>query len=380
MSARRVVDVEGFDGLCRELQARGWQVIAPTLRDGCVTYAPISGIADLPAGVGDTQVPGRYRTTPRADQALFGYAAPVQSVKPVFFPARELLLRVRTTEPANPQIEPAPTAERPVALLGLRSCDLAALAQHDHILTERAAVDVHYAARRADTVVIAVACSDPAATCFCASLGTGPAPSGDFDIALTEVLDKDGHRFVADVGSDRGRDLLDAVGAGRAGERDLAAAERVVAHATAAMTRHVESDDLVGILFSSVESAVWDEVADRCLACTNCTLVCPTCFCSTIDDVSDLTSEHAERCRVWASCFTKEYSYIHGGSVRESTRSRYRQWLTHKFAAWQVQFGSVGCVGCGRCIAWCPAGIDVTEEIAALRDGDARHPTREGTR
>jgi sulfhydrogenase subunit beta (sulfur reductase) len=95
--------------------------------------------------------------------------------------------------------------------------------------------------------------------------------------------------------------------------------------------------------------------------------VCPTCFCSTVEDVTDITGEHAERWQKQDSCFTMDFSFLHGGSVRASTRSQYRQWLTHKLATWIDQFDESGCTGCGRCITWCPVAIDLTEEVDAIR-------------
>ena len=95
-------------------------------------------------------------------------------------------------------------------------------------------------------------------------------------------------------------------------------------------------------------------------------MVCPTCFCTSVADTTDVTGDHAERWQEWASCFDLDYSELHGGQVRSSGASRYRQWLTHKFGTWHTQFGQSGCVGCGRCIAWCPVGIDVTAELTAL--------------
>ena len=136
------------------------------------------------------------------------------------------------------------------------------------------------------------------------------------------------------------------------------------------MTRSVASGDLRDLLARNLEHPRWEEVAERCLTCGNCTMVCPTCFCTSVEDVSDLAGGEAERVRVWESCFSVEHSFLHGGSVRRSGRSRYRQWLTHKFGTWHDQFDSSGCVGCGRCIAWCPVGIDVTEELAAIRETD----------
>ncbi|MEU5265530.1 4Fe-4S dicluster domain-containing protein [Amycolatopsis sp. NPDC021455] len=127
--------------------------------------------------------------------------------------------------------------------------------------------------------------------------------------------------------------------------------------------------DLPSVIRESRKSPLWEEVASRCLTCANCTMVCPTCFCTTTEDVTDLSGEHAERHQRWASCFELDFSYVHGGSVRTSGASRYRQWFSHKLGTWHEQFGTSGCVGCGRCIAWCPAGIDITEEAAKLAGG-----------
>jgi len=216
-------------------------------------------------------------------------------------------------------------------------------------------------------VVIAVTCTDPAGTCFCVSMDTGPVPSEGYDIALTELYASGPHRFVAVSGSPRGAELIERLAAPPATEDDLALASAVGRLAADRMGRALDDANLKNILYDNAESAVWDDVADRCLSCGNCTLVCPTCFCTSITDVSDLAGTTSERHRVWDSCFSAEYSYIHGGAVRESTRSRYRQWMTHKLAAWKDQFGTSGCVGCGRCITWCPAAIDITAEARELR-------------
>jgi ferredoxin len=135
--------------------------------------------------------------------------------------------------------------------------------------------------------------------------------------------------------------------------------------------RSLDTEGIRDLLFSNLEHPRWDEVASRCLSCTNCTLVCPTCFCSSVTEVADLSGDRVDRERQWASCFTLDHARIHGGSVRSTTASRYRQWLTHKLAGWIDQFGSSGCTGCGRCITWCPVGIDLTEEVAAIRATDA---------
>jgi sulfhydrogenase subunit beta (sulfur reductase) len=196
-------------------------------------------------------------------------------------------------------------------------------------------------------------------------MGTGPRADSGFDLALTEILDG-GHRFVLEIGSEAGRALLSEVPHTPASPTDVEVALRRSEEAAARIERRVDTDGLPARLAATLEHPQWDDVAERCLTCANCTMVCPTCFCSTVEDTTDLTGDHAERWRRWDSCFTLEHSYVHGGPVRSSTRSRYRQWLTHKFGTWHDQFGVSGCTGCGRCIAWCPVGIDVTAELAAL--------------
>jgi ferredoxin len=374
----RLLDARGLQSLIDVLLGRGYTVIGPTVRSGAIVNAPISSVDELPRGWGDEQGAAHYRLRRRDDEALFGFAAGAQSAKPVFFPTDEVLWRGRRTADGQGfevDAEAAPTdgatdREAPYALLGVRSCDLSAVGIHDTVLASRGFADAHYSARRADAFIIAVSCSDPSGTCFCVSMGTGPKPQrgrgAPFDLSLTELLEG-GHRFVVEVGSDRGAEVLAEVDGGPASASDLDAAAYVTEEATRRMGRQLDTDGIKELLYASVDSPQWDDVASRCLSCTNCTMVCPTCFCTSVEDVSDLTGREADRHRVWDSCFNADFSYIHGGTVRASTKSRYRQWMTHKLASWQDQFGSSGCVGCGRCVTWCPAAIDITAEAAALR-------------
>lgn len=387
----RILDPADIGTLIAHLRDRGYRVVGPTRRGDAIVTGEIRSVLDLPHGIGDTQVPASYRLTERKDDALFGFAAPAQSTKPVFFPANEVVWRGRRDHEQGGHF----TVERdtpdasPVALLGVRSCDLRAVQIHDHVLSGRRYKDAHYTARRDGTLVIAVACGEPADTCFCASMGTGPRPAATnnetgepaYDLLLTEVVnaevlntevmntespDEASHHFVVEIGTDAGREIADAIEAKKGTGRDQARAVEITDAAAARQTRHIDRKSVHDVLRVSAESPRWEDVANRCLACTNCTMVCPTCFCTTVSDASDLTGEKAERHRVWDSCFSAEFSYVHGGPTRESTKARYRQWITHKLSSWEDQFGMLGCVGCGRCITWCPAGIDITEEAAAL--------------
>ncbi len=364
----------------RALQGKGYRLVGPTIRDGAVVYDEIERLADLPAGWKDAQAPGRYRLERRNDEALFGYTVGPQSLKRYFLPPTLRLLRARregsgfivmTHEPGEPGERAeggrgdAPLAK--LALLGVRACDLAAIDVLDRVLRQGDHADPHYASRREGIFIVAVNCTVPGGTCFCASMETGPRATEGFDLALTEVLTDGEHRFIVEVGSEPGSTLLSRVEARRANQQDIAAAEAAMEAAAGRMGRALDTREVKKLLYESAEHARWDDVAKRCLSCANCTMVCPTCFCTTVEDVTDLTGSRAERLRRWDSCFATAFSYIHGGSIRPSVKARYRQWMTHKLASWIDQFGTSGCVGCGRCITWCPVGIDITEEAAAMR-------------
>jgi len=371
-----VLLLPGLQLLIDLLRERGWTVFGPTVRDGVVVHAEIESVDQLPRGVADLQDSGSYRLRQRSDEALFGYVVGPQGWKSLLFPAHELLWSGRRTG-AEVEVEPAEIDAPRLALLGVRSCDLHALGIHDTVLAKRAAADAAYVSRRENNFIIAVTCSDPGGTCFCVSMDTGPVPDKGFDLALTELIDQEGHRFLVQPGSEVGEVILDELSTRAAGDEvlnaaraDREAAREVGAAAAQRMGRSLDTDGLRDLLYAKAEHPQWDDVARRCLACTNCTLVCPTCFCTSVEDVSDLSGAETQRWRVWDSCFTNDFSYLHGGSVRSSVPSRYRQWATHKLASWVDQFGTSGCVGCGRCITWCPAAIDITAEVGAIRSGE----------
>ena len=368
-----MIEPGALDDLLRALAAHGFRSIGPRVRDGAIVYDDIESSADLPIGWTDDQEAGRYRLERRDDEARFGYAVGPHSWKQFLLPARIQLWRARKRDDSFVVEQDEPDG-MPLALIGVRACELHGIAVQDKVLLGGTYTDHDYAARRKDAFIVAVNCFEPAATCFCTSMETGPKAEAGYDLALTEILDGE-HRLLAEVGTPRGAEVLADVPTRPAEPADLQAAGAAIDGAAERMGRHVDTTDIRDMLAGNLEHDRWNEVASRCLTCGNCTLVCPTCFCTTVEDHTDLAG-NAERTREWDSCFSVEYSHIHGGSIRPSGRSRYRQWLTHKFGTWYDQFGSSGCVGCGRCIAWCPVGIDVTEELAAIRatqgatDGD----------
>ncbi|MFC4783921.1 4Fe-4S dicluster domain-containing protein [Nocardioides sp. MAHUQ-72] len=363
------LDLGALQGLVDLLGEEGWTVLGPTVRDGAVVPGRVASLDDLPRGWGDAQEPGRYRLRARDDDALFGYAADAVSWKSVLFPARELMWSgSRTADGFSiaPGDGPGRLGEPPYAILGVRACDLHAIAVHDRVLRERDHADPRYESRRAGAFLVTVACGDPSGTCFCVSMGTGPRADAGFDLSLTELLG-DQHTFLARAGTDRGAAVLARLRSRAADEAEVRAADQVVEQAVQRMGRTMDTTDIKTLLYDNAEHPRWDDVAARCLSCGNCTMVCPTCFCTSVEEHTSLAGDTTEHWRIWDSCFTSDFSYLHGGSVRTSPRSRYRQWMTHKLASWIDQFGTSGCVGCGRCLTWCPVGIDITEEVAAIR-------------
>jgi sulfhydrogenase subunit beta (sulfur reductase) len=364
--AMLVVEKDALQLIIAALASCGFRVIGPTLRDGAVVYDTIVRIEDLPVGWTDRQDAGHYRLERRGDNALFGYAVGPHSWKRFLHPPVERLWQARRDSDGLSIIENDEDTA-PLAFIGVRACELHAIAIQDRVFVADQYVDKSYKTRRDRAFIIGVNCGQAGGTCFCVSMDAGPKVGTGYDLALTELVDDSRHIFVVEIGSAAGRDLVAELPHRSASEAEIAAAERVVAQTTAQMGRTLDTDGLKELLQANPNHPRWDEVAGRCLTCGNCTNVCPTYFCTTIDDTTDLSGRTAERVRRWDSCFTLDFSYIHGGNVRSSARSRYRQWMTHKLAHWIDQFGTAGCVGCGRCITWCPVGIDITEEAAAIR-------------
>lgn len=379
----QLMDAAALGQLFMSLRDTGFSVIGPTVRDGAIVLGELQNAGDLPFGWGVRLEPGGCRLRRRGDNAAFGHSAGPGSWKQFLHPPREKLWSVSL---AGGGFEAgADDAALPrLAFFGVRPCDLRAIGIQDQVLGGGHG-NSRYGARRAAVLIVAVNCTEPGETCFCASMGTGPEAGPGYDLALTELVDGERHSFLVDVGTQAGAGVMASVPHAEAGDATIRGSREAVAGAARRMGRSMPQSGLRELLAASHDAARWEDVASRCLSCGNCTLACPTCFCTAVEDISDLSGDHAERWQHWASCFEVDFSYIHGGPVRASASSRYRQWLTHKLGTWHDQFGSSGCVGCGRCIVWCPVGIDITEEVAALRaeapDAAASDPaTQDGAR
>ncbi|VVC75535.1 Anaerobic sulfite reductase subunit A [Aquicella siphonis] len=366
---------DGLQDLIDALGHAGFVCIGPKARDGAIVYEQLDRASELPWGMRDYQSPGQYRLEVTDEKKAFAFSNGAQAIKPVLFRPRETVWKVVRNEEGKLEFKPHQPKEAPLAILGARACDLAAMAVQDKVFLHGKNIDPRYQARRENLFVVAVNCSYSSQNCFCVSAGTGPnvksagvcgaAGARQYDILMTEI---DGG-FAVECGSARGREIMVEMSLEEARSAQCSQAVQNVEHAAAMQVKRIPLDNGYGLrdlLFSNLDHPRWDEVADRCLSCGNCTQVCPTCFCHSESDRQNLDGSCSEHTREWDSCFTAGHSYLNGKIIRDDTRKRYRQWLTHKVGSWFDQFDVSGCVGCGRCISWCPVGIDLTQELAAI--------------
>ncbi len=368
-----ILERNELDSLINILKKRSYRIIGPIVRDSAIIYDEISSANELPIGWTDEQTNGKYRLKKNDNEAVFEWNVGPQSWKKFLFPPLQRIFAthksakginlVETTKQEKQEAKPAK-----YAFFGVRSCELNAILIQDKVFLKGPFIDPFYENKRTGAFIVAVNCTKAGGTCFCSSMNMGPKAESGFDLALNEIINGKRHYFVVEVGTDAGADVVRSLKCAKATDEDVANVSAVRENTARQMGRSLETENLKNILYQNSEHPRWEKTAARCLTCANCTMVCPTCFCATVEDVTDLAGKQADRIRKWDSCFTLDFSYIHGGSVRATAKARYRQWLTHKLASWVDQFGTYGCVGCGRCITWCPVGIDITEEVKAIKE------------
>jgi len=362
----KLIETSELDKLFFILKEKGYKLIGPTVESEAIVYSEIHDSKDLPIGITDKQAPGVYRLEKIDSGTYFHFTVGPQSWKKFLYPP---IQKLYTAVYKNNKIEfeKEDNSNIKYAFIGVRACEINAIEIQDKVFFGGEYQNNQYKNLRKNAFIIAVNCSKAESNCFCTSMGTGPEVKSGYDLVLTEIKNKNEHYFLIDAGSQQGEDILNQLSTKEANSENIDEGKKVIENTKSQVQKKLDTENLKEILLKNLESPVWEDVAKRCLACGNCTMVCPTCFCMTVEDYTDLQKTKAERIQKWDSCFTLEYSYIHGGSVRVSIGSRYRQWLTHKLASWHEQFGTSGCVGCGRCITWCPVGIDITQEATKIR-------------
>jgi len=348
--------------LINTVLAQGYECIGPQVRDGTIIYDTLTSVEQLPRGVSDLQSAGSYTLENSSRSKYFDWANGPQAIKPLLFTPREELWKSKRSDAGHITFSSAPVDSKPKAIIAARACDIAAMQLQDQHFLQQQFVDSGYKTRRENLLTIAVNCGHPAQTCFCHSTGDGPfiekAVEQDTDIVLTELE----HGFLIKAHTTAGKKLLSLLSLQKASPAQKEEFQQIKAN-SARQTRALPDGDIKNSLSNAMDDSAWEKIATECLSCGNCTSVCPTCFCHSENELSSVDGNSSSHYREWDSCFTQGHSYIHGITIRPDTSQRYRQWLSHKFSSWIDQYGRSGCVGCGRCISWCPVGIDVLESI-----------------
>lgn len=363
---------QDFCLLFSALESLSYKVVGPVTRNGAIVFDSVTSADDLACGLRDKQQPGSYSLLADDSSRLFSWNTGPQGLKPLLFKPEQTLWRC-SEEDAELTFRQAPLITEKTAVIGVRACDLAALALQDKHFLFGPYQDEFYKAQREALLLVAVNCSDSGEQCFCVSTGTGPEAKFYYDLVLDELDDG----FLVQHGSDKGFAVLDRLTLERALPEQCETAKNQLSNAAKNQTKQMPDERQLQSLTGMLADKYWDEIAERCLSCGNCTLVCPTCFCSKQESRSNLLpgnpdnpgnkdAKISEQIRLWDSCFSVEHSHIFGKNIRPDTSARYRQWVIHKLVNWQVQYGRSGCVGCGRCITWCPAAIDLVEEVQKL--------------
>jgi sulfhydrogenase subunit beta (sulfur reductase) len=355
---------QDFNRLIQFLMDKGYRCIGPVLRDAAIQYLPITDAGDLPKGAELQQAPAVYQIDQGQSERLFSWANGPSALRPILFPAHETLWQAQRDQSGVLKFSPGAVDMEPTAVIGVKGCDLAAMQLQDQHFLTPGSEDPQYKKRRDSILLIGVDCSHPSATCFCASTGDGPEVSTGFDLAMSELDDG----FILRAGTELGAELLRSLGLSPASDDQIQRSDEQNRSAVATQTRQLPDADLHRLLFERPYHPYWKQIAERCTACGSCTSVCPTCFCFSEHAETSLDASSSQQIREWSSCFIPGHSTFCNHPVRTDIATRYRQWATHKLAGWYEQFGRSGCVGCGRCISWCPVGIDITQAAASVAD------------
>jgi len=343
--------LEDLGKLIEVLKAYGYVTYGYKVSRGAVIFDELRNLEDMPLKYRDVQGPGSYRLI-EGNGVRHSFASP----KEVIHPARQELFNVDS----NGGVSYPPIESKKIALVGIKSCDLASIKVMDRILSN----DDSYNARRKEALTIVEECINPGDTCFCGSLGTGPYVSEDFDLAYARI---DDDHVLFKYGSRVGLNLVKRLGLKPASEELVNTYSSLMSEAKEKTSplKFGLSDIENSMLKSMSDVDLWKKLSEKCVGCANCNLVCPTCFCTEFLDDLKLDNS-ASRVRFWVGCLSYVYGLVAGTHFRPELYMRYRHFVLHKFLFYRKQIGLVGCVGCGRCITWCPVGIDLRKTVSEV--------------
>jgi sulfhydrogenase subunit beta (sulfur reductase) len=258
-------------------------------------------------------------------------------------------------------LESASPQEQKQLIFGIRPCDARAMSIIDKIFQD-AYEDTYYLNRRQNTLLVGMGCVNPYDSCFCTSLGLGPAEATDVDLMLTDI----GGEFLIEEISDKGKELMSGVeGVAEATGDDEVRAAEVKEAACQKVTRKIDTREIEKRLPPAFENGkFWEKIAAKCVSCGICTFLCPTCYCFDIND--EMVRGDGARFRNWDSCSFSLYTQMPMENPREEKWRRVRQKVCHKYLFYPELFDIIACTGCGRCIRLCPVNWDITQTLANL--------------
>jgi len=356
----RLIFAEELTQIVAVLMAEGYTVIGPKDKKLALNLEKLSSPDELALGFVSEEKEGYYRLKPAKTLAIDA-AKPMNSPKYYTEKANQLLY---TASQVNNQWEfkTAVVEPEPIAFFGLNACDVASLYILDLTFKQEFKDPVYEKNRQAVQFVVGVNCTHPGNNCFCSTYNTGPRLTYPYDLGLTCL----GETYLVEAGSQKGKEVLAKLKSEPASQAHLQQKETLLEKAKKQMSKAFNLKKACQVLADNYEHPYWDEPSERCLSCANCINVCPTCYCYQIYRRANLSADEVAVFRSLDACHHLEFAAVHGGNFRPRRVDRLRHWVNHKIFWTIEQYGVPGCVGCGRCITWCPTAIDITEPVFRL--------------
>jgi len=323
---------------------KDFKVFAPVKTDGVVRFQEVADPAQVSLDYSNSNVPP----------------------KELMFPETETLFRYRL---GGTDLDVANPAEGPKRVIfGIRPCDAQAFSIVDNLYGWDFP-DPYFQGRRANTVLVGLACADPCANCFCPSVGGSPASEDNVDAMMFDLGDTIYLKGLTDRGEEIASAISGAVEA--AGDAEKKAAAGQAEEASGKIQRSIDTSGIPEKLPSLYDHPFWEQFSDRCLGCGICTFLCPTCHCFDIQD--EVEQFDCRRARMWDTCMFSEYSlHTSGHNPRPTRKERTRNRISHKYSYFPTKFDVIACVGCGRCINYCPVNIDILDILEKSKQAEAK--------
>jgi len=288
------------------------------------------------------------------------YLLPRIPTKSIFFKQTETLFKFSPGRKGV--IKPIEIPKEEYVIFGIRPCDARSFTMLDPVF-QGDYKDPFYNSKRENATLIGLSCNQPEINCFCTSFDDSPASSKNVDILFTDISEK----YFVEIVTEKGEKLISKIKAlfESASKEDEDAKKKVEEEAIKSITRKMDLDGIVLKLDKMFDHELWHNTAMKCIGCGICTYLCPTCHCFDMQDESTL--DEGARIRVWDSCMYPEYTHhASGHNPRPARMNRVRNRVYHKFSYFPKNSNVTACTGCGRCIDYCPANIDIIDVIAKV--------------